>query len=124
MLVCGVGGICATCGQLLVFSDRLLASASAYNLGVAVGPRSPCGRTLCHLPWRCQLEVGPRTPELLYATHTLDTRCARVLVPSLTADKDNKFWFSDPLLRSTALSWIFFEQAGPAPMQGQAHQFL
>jgi glutathione S-transferase len=27
-------------------------------------------------------------------------------------DKDNKFWFEDPLLRSKALSWIFFAHGG------------
>jgi len=39
-------------------------------------------------------------------------------------DKDNKFWFEDKLLRSKALSWIFFAHGGVGPMQGQANHFL
>jgi len=38
-------------------------------------------------------------------------------------DKDYKFWFSDPLLRSKAFSWIAFGQGGVGPMQGQANHF-
>ncbi|KZP22351.1 glutathione S-transferase [Athelia psychrophila] len=39
-------------------------------------------------------------------------------------DKENKFWFSDPLERSHALSWIFFAHGGVGPMQGQANHFF
>ena len=39
-------------------------------------------------------------------------------------DKELKFWFDDPILRSKALSWIFFAHGGVGPMQGQANHFL
>jgi len=39
-------------------------------------------------------------------------------------DTENKFWFEDKLLRSKALSWIFFAHGGVGPMQGQANHFL
>ncbi|WVQ84895.1 hypothetical protein IAT38_007058 [Cryptococcus sp. DSM 104549] len=39
-------------------------------------------------------------------------------------DKEFKFWFKDPLERSTALSWIFFAHGGVGPMQGQANHFF
>jgi glutathione S-transferase len=39
-------------------------------------------------------------------------------------DTENKFWFDDKLLRSKALSWIFFAHGGVGPMQGQANHFL
>ncbi|KAK4684653.1 GSH-dependent disulfide-bond oxidoreductase, partial [Tremellales sp. Uapishka_1] len=39
-------------------------------------------------------------------------------------DKENKFWFSDPLERSKAISWIMFGQGGVGPMQGQANHFF
>lgn len=39
-------------------------------------------------------------------------------------DKEFKFSFSDPILRSKALSWIFFAHGGVGPMQGQANHFL
>ncbi|ORY28143.1 glutathione S-transferase [Naematelia encephala] len=38
-------------------------------------------------------------------------------------DPESKFWFTDPLLRSKALSWIFFAHGGVGPMQGQANHF-
>jgi len=34
-------------------------------------------------------------------------------------DSESKFWFEDPLLRSKALSWIFFAHGGVGPMQGE-----
>ncbi|RXK39435.1 hypothetical protein M231_03268 [Tremella mesenterica] len=38
-------------------------------------------------------------------------------------DKDNIFWFDDPVEKSEALSWIFFIHGGVGPMQGQANHF-
>ncbi|WWD03435.1 hypothetical protein V865_001487 [Kwoniella europaea PYCC6329] len=38
-------------------------------------------------------------------------------------DKDHKFSFEDPKLRSDVLSWIFFAHGGVGPMQGQANHF-
>jgi len=39
-------------------------------------------------------------------------------------DTENKFWFKDPILRSKAISWIFFGHGGVGPMQGQANHFF
>lgn len=39
-------------------------------------------------------------------------------------DTDSKFWFTDPVLRSKAISWIFFAHGGVGPMQGQANHFV
>lgn len=33
-------------------------------------------------------------------------------------DPESKFWFTDPLLRSKALSWIFFAHGGRFTMRG------
>ena len=38
-------------------------------------------------------------------------------------DKEFKFWFDDPILRSKAFSWIFFSHGGVGPMQGQLNFF-
>jgi glutathione S-transferase len=39
-------------------------------------------------------------------------------------DPENKLWFSDPIERSFAISWIFWAQGGLGPMQGQANHFF
>ncbi|WWC71822.1 uncharacterized protein I206_105781 [Kwoniella pini CBS 10737] len=39
-------------------------------------------------------------------------------------DKDFKFTFQDPKLKSDIFSWIFFAHGGVGPMQGQANHFF
>ena len=39
-------------------------------------------------------------------------------------DTDSKFWFEDKLLRSKALSWIFFAHGGVGPMQGESFELV
>ncbi|GMK53798.1 hypothetical protein CspeluHIS016_0103840 [Cutaneotrichosporon spelunceum] len=39
-------------------------------------------------------------------------------------DPEFKLWFSDPIERSHAISWIFWAQGGLGPMQGQANHFF
>ncbi|KAL7418270.1 Glutathione S-transferase 2 [Cryptotrichosporon argae] len=75
------------------------------------------------------LAINPngRIPALVddnHAGHNVFESASILLWLTEQYDKENKFWFSDPLLKSKALSWIFFAHGGVGPMQGQANHFF
>lgn len=79
------------------------------------------------------LEINPngRIPALVDDNVLVDGRGHRVFETSSILiwlaenyDKDFKFWFDNPVDRSTALSWIFWGHGGVGPMQGQANHFF
>jgi homoserine trans-succinylase len=55
--------------------------------------------------------------------HAVMESSAELLYLISAADKDNIFWFSDPVEQSEALQWVIFWHASGQPIQGQYNYF-
>ncbi|KAF7594030.1 hypothetical protein BBP40_010308 [Aspergillus hancockii] len=77
--------------------------------------------------WFLRLNPNGRIPILIDNTktppHAIMESSAELLYLISTADKDNIFWFSDPIEQSEALQWVVFWHASGQPNQGQYNYF-